>query len=335
MKVLVTGGGGFLGSAISRQLLARGDEVIALQRRAADVLAERGAEIVQGDICDLPLLLATAKGCDAIIHTAGKAGVWGNYADYHRINVLGTEQVIQTCRKLAIPILVHTSSPSITHCGKDIEGEDESGPVATRFLSPYPATKAAAEKLVLEANGPQLLTTALRPHLIWGPDDPHIIPHLVSSVRNGKLALPGADKVIDTVFVENAARAHVLALDELRGSARCAGKPYYISNDQPMRQDEIIPLLLDAIGIQAEVRPISPRLARTAGAVCETLWKLLRLESEPPITRFTADQLSTSHWYDIGAAKRDFNYHAEISIAEGLELLRNSRAAQQADSVAC
>jgi nucleoside-diphosphate-sugar epimerase len=327
MKVLVTGGGGFLGSAISRQLLARGDEVIALQRRAADELAQQGAEVVRGDICDLPLLLASAKGCDAIIHTAGKAGVWGRFEDYHRINVLGTGQIVQACRKLAIPILVHTSSPSITHCGKDIEGEDESGPVATEFLSPYPATKAAAEKLVLAANCEALMTTALRPHLIWGPGDPHILPHLAASVRRGKLALPGADKLIDTVFVENAALAHVLALDELTGRGRCAGRPYYISNDQPMRQDEIIPLLLDAIGIQAEVRPISPRLARTAGAVCESLWKLLRLKSEPPITRFTADQLSTSHWYNINAAKRDFGYHAEISIAEGLELLREHQRA--------
>lgn len=326
MKILVTGGGGFLGSAISRQLLARGDQVVALQRRAADELAHQGAEIVRGDICDLPLLLASARGCDAIIHTAGKAGVWGNYADYHRINVIGTEQVLQTCRKLAIPILVHTSSPSITHCGKDIEGEDESGPVATEFLSPYPATKAAAEHLVLAANSEQLMTTALRPHLIWGPGDPHILPHLAASVRKGKLALPGADKVIDTVFVENAARAHVLALDELAGSGsgmrRCAGRSYYISNDQPMRQDEIIPMLLDAVGIHAVVRPIPPGLARTAGAVCETVWKLLRIKSEPPVTRFTAEQLSTSHWYDISAAKRDLGYRAEISIAEGLEILR-------------
>ncbi|MDZ4730151.1 MAG: NAD-dependent epimerase/dehydratase family protein [Xanthomonadales bacterium] len=327
MKVLVTGGGGFLGSAISRQLLARGDQVVALQRSAAADLAALGAEIVRGDICDLPLLLAAAKNCDAIIHTAGKAGVWGKYEDYHRINVEGTEQVLRTCRKLAIPTLVHTSSPSITHVGKDIEGDDESMPIATEFLSPYPATKAAAELLVLEANSEQLLTTALRPHLIWGPGDPHILPRLAASVRNGRLALPGADKVIDTVFVENAAQAHVLALDELQGRARCAGRPYYISNDEPMRQADIIPMLLDAIGIQATVRPIPAGLARKAGAVFEFIWKVLRIKSEPPITRFSAEQLSTSHWYNISASQRDFGYQPEISIAQGLEILRASCAA--------
>jgi len=322
LKVLVTGGGGFLGSAISRQLLARGDEVIALQRRAADELAQQGARIIRGDITDLPLLLATARGCDAIIHTAGKAGVWGAFKEYHRINVLGTEQVLNTCRKLAIPILVHTSSPSITHAGKDIEGEDESMPIATEFLSPYPATKAVAELLVLDANSENLLTTALRPHLIWGPGDPHILPRLAASVRNGRLALPGADKVIDTVFVENAALAHVLALDELSGRARCAGRPYFISNDEPMRQADIIPMLLDAIGIQAEVRNIPAGLARAAGAVCESLWKFFRIKSEPPVTRFSADQLSTSHWYNISASQRDFGYQPQVSIAQGLELLR-------------
>lgn len=295
-----------------------------MQRSAADDLAALGAEIARGDICDLPLLLASAKGCDAIIHTAGKAGVWGKYQDYHRINVVGTEQVLQTCRKLAIPVLVHTSSPSITHAGKDIEGDDESTPVATEFLSPYPATKAAAELLVLDANSEPLLTTALRPHLIWGPGDPHILPRLAASVRKGRLPLPGADKVIDTVFVENAAHAHVLALDELQGRARCAGRPYYISNGEPMRQAEIITLLLDAIGIQVTVRPISAGLARTAGAFCEFIWNVLRLKSEPPITRFSADQLSTSHWYNISASQRDFGYQPLISIAQGLEILRGS-----------
>lgn len=295
---------------------------MAFQRRAADELGRLGAEIVRGDICDLPSLLESAEGCDAIIHTAGKAGVWGAFEDYHRINVHGTEQILRTCRKLAIPILVHTSSPSITHVGKDIEGEDESMPLATEFLSPYPATKAAAELRVLDANSEHLLTTALRPHLIWGPGDPHILPRLAKSVRNGWLALPGADKVIDTVFVENAARAHVLALDELTGRARCAGRPYFISNDEPMRQADIIPMLLQAIGIEAEVRNIPVGVARTAGAVCESLWKFFKIKSEPPVTRFSADQLSTSHWYNISASQRDFGYQPEISIADGLELLR-------------
>ena len=322
MRVLVTGGGGFLGTAICRQLLREGKEVVAFQRGAAEQLQHSGARIHRGEINDVAALRTAAEGCEAIIHTAGKAGLWGNPADYHRINVGGTQAVIDVCRELSIPVLVQTSSPSIVHNGVDIEGADESLPIATHFQSPYPATKAEAERRVLAANSAKLKTTALRPHLIWGPGDPHILPHILAKVRNGHLALPGADKRIDTVFVDNAANAHVNALDELRGASRCAGKAYFISNDEPLPQGEIITRLLAAVGVQATVRPLPAWLASAAGSFCETLWTLLRLKSEPPVTRFSAGQLSTAHWFNISAAKRDFHYQAKVPITEGLEILR-------------
>jgi len=324
MKILVSGGGGFLGSAICRRLLQRGDEVVAFQRGAADELRTIGARIYRGDISDAAALGEAARGCTAVIHTAGKAGVWGDAADYQRCNVAGTQNVIAVCRSRSIPHLVHTSSPSIVHGNVDIEGGDESLPISSHFLSPYPATKAEAERLVLAANDGELKTTALRPHLIWGPGDPHILPRLAAKVRKGRLALPGVNKRIDTVFVENAALAHVLALSELQGQARCAGKAYFISNDEPLPQGEIIQRLLGAIGISAEIRPVPAWLAKAAGALCETAWPLLGLKSEPPVTRFSANQLSTAHWYNISAAKRDLAYQPEFTIAEGLAVLQRS-----------
>lgn len=324
MRVLVTGGGGFLGSAICRQLQQLGHEVVAFQRGAAEHLSLPGISVVRGDICDLRALAAAARTCGAVINTAGKAGIWGEPADYERINVGGTQTVIRVCQDLAIPIMVHTSSPSITHDGDDIEGGDESLPVGPPYLAPYPATKARAEQLVLAANSAQLHTTALRPHLIWGPGDPHILPRLVSKVRHGRLLLPGVDKRIDTVYVDNAARAHIDALLELQGEAKCAGKPYFISNDEPLPQGEIIRRLLQAGGILAEIRPVPAFAARWAGAICETAWRLFRIAAEPPLTRFTADQLCSAHWYNISAAKRDLSYRPLVSIAEGLIKLRQS-----------
>lgn len=324
MKILVTGGGGFLGSSICRQLHQLGHNVVAYQRSAAPGLSRIGVSVIQGDICQEAGLTAAARGCEAIIHTAGKAGIWGKSEDYERINVGGTTNVISVCRKLEIPILVHTSSPSIVCSNGDIEGGNESLPLASRFLAPYPATKAEAEKRVLAVNSDGLKTTALRPHLIWGPGDPHILPRLASKVRNGRLALPGADKKIDTVYVDNAARAHVNALLDLIGDSNCAGKAYFISNDEPLPQGEIIQRLLAAIGIAAEVRPVPASIARIAGAVCESTWRLLNLKSEPPVTRFSADQLSTAHWFDISAARRDLGYRAETSISQGLEILSQS-----------
>jgi nucleoside-diphosphate-sugar epimerase len=325
MKVLVTGGGGFLGSAICRQLLARGDDVIAYQRSANKELEKLGVRIIRGSITDAELLNAALEGVDAVIHTAAKAGIWGPYDDYFRPNVTGTENVLAACRNNGIRKLVFTSSPSVTHADGDIEGGDESLPYAEHYNSPYPATKALAEQKVMAANCPELHTVSLRPHLIWGPGDNHLLPKLLERAQSGKLKLPGPDKLIDTIYIDNAAKAHLLALDHLQSNPEIVGgKTYFVSNDEPLPQSQIIGGLLKATGLEVDIQPISPHIALAAGTLLETGWKLFRLKSEPPITRWSAEHLSTAHWYDISAAKRDLGYTVEVSVAEGLELLAAS-----------
>jgi nucleoside-diphosphate-sugar epimerase len=325
MKVLVTGGGGFLGSAICRQLLARGDDVTAYQRSGHDELEKLGVRIFQANITDTEALEVALKGVDAVIHTAAKAGIWGHYEDYYSANVTGTRNIIEACLKNAINKLVFTSSPSVTHADKDIAGGDESLPYPGHYNSPYPATKALAEQQVMAADCPQLHTVSLRPHLIWGPGDNHLLPKLLARARRGKLNLPGVDKLIDTVYIDNAAHAHLLALDCLQSAPETVGgRTYFISNDEPVTQGRVIVGLLNAAGLDVNIRPVSPPLAIAAGTLIETVWKLLRLKSEPPLTRWSAEQLSTAHWYDISAAKRDLGYTVGISIDEGLERLAES-----------
>jgi len=325
MKVLVTGGGGFLGSAICRQLLARGDEVIAYQRSASEELEKLGIQIVRGSITDAELLNSALKGVDAVIHTAAKAGIWGPYDDYFRPNVTGTENVINACLNNGIHKLVFTSSPSVTHADGDIEGGDESLPYAEHYNSPYPATKALAEQMIMAANCPELHTVSLRPHLIWGPGDNHLLPKLLERAKSGKLKLPGPDKLIDTIYIDNAAKIHLLALDRLQiDPETVGGKTYFVSNDEPLPQSQIIEGLLKAAGLEIDIQPISPHIALAAGTLLETGWKLFGLKSEPPITRWSAEHLSTAHWYDISAAKRDLGYSVEISISEGMKLLAAS-----------
>ncbi len=326
MKILVTGGGGFLGSAICRQLLSRGEEVLAFQRSPSPALVAAGAQVISGDVLDAKALHPALQGCDAVIHTAGKAGIWGDYEQYHDINVKGTEAALDGCLSQGIRFFVHTSSPSVVHGGGDIEGGDESLPYPAKFTSAYPATKAIAEQRVLAANGDQIRTVALRPHLIWGPGDPHLLPRLIEKAQGGRLLLPGADKLIDTVYIDNAAQAHVLALDRLMQGGGCAGKKYFISNDDPRPQREIIGLLLHAVGYPVPIKPVSPRLALAGGQVCEWAWKGLRLSGEPPLTCWSAEQLSTAHWYDLSAAREDLGYRADISIETGLQRLRAHHA---------
>lgn len=321
-RILVTGGGGFLGSSICRQLTALGHTVLAYQRSPATHLEPHGVVPVIGDINDTKALQSASRGCDAIVHTAGKAGIWGRPEDYRRINVDGTASVIAACRENGIPALVHTSSPSIVHAGGDICGGDESLPIARHFNAPYPESKAAAEELVLAANASDLLTAALRPHLIWGPGDPHILPRLAAKASGGTIALPAPDKWVDTIFVENAAQAHVMALQELLSEGRCAGKAYFVTNDQPMPQGEIIGKLLAALGLEVKIRAVPVPLAKAAGAAAEIVWRVLKLKSEPPVTRFSVEQLATAHWFDTRAAKHDFGYRPAVSIEEGLDRLR-------------
>jgi len=325
MKILVTGGGGFLGSAICRQLLARGDQVTAYQRSAANDLEKLGVNVVRGSITDAELLNSVSKGADAIIHTAARAGLSVKYDDYFAPNVIGTRNVLNACQVNGISKLVFTSSPSVTHADGDIEGGNESLPYPDTYNSPYPQTKALAEKEVMAANCAELHTVSLRPHLIWGPGDNHLLPKLIERAKHGKLKLPGPDKLIDTVYIDNAARAHLLALDKLESCPETVGgKTYFISNDEPMTQSRVISGLLEAAGVKVDIQAISPRLAIAAGTLLETGWKLFGLKSEPPLTRWSAEHLSTAHWYDISAAKRDLDYSAEVSTAEGLKRLASA-----------
>jgi len=306
-------------------LLARGDEVIAYQRSANAQLETLGASVVTASVTDSTRLNDTLRGSNAVIHTAGKAGAWGSRDDYFNTNISGTQNVIAACRKNTVDKLVFTSSPSVVHAGGDIEGGDESLPYAQHFGAHYPASKALAEQAVMAADGPSLHTVSLRPHLIWGPGDNHLLPRLLQRAKSGHLKLPGPNKLIDTVYVENAARAHLLALDKLGTNPEVVGaKTYFISNDEPRSQGDVITGLLNAAGIEVDIQAISPALAVTAGAVMETTWRLLGLKTEPPITRWSANQLATAHWFDISAAKQDLGYNAEVSIDEGLKLLADS-----------
>lgn len=332
MKVLVTGGGGFLGQAVVRRLLGRGDDVRVLNRSHYPALADLGVACHRGDLADAEAVRAACRGCDAVIHAGARAGPGLHWPDFELANVTGTRNVLAACRAEGVGSLVYTSSPSVVHAGGDIVGGDESLPYPRHFPAPYPATKAEAERLVLAADGAALRTVALRPHLIWGPHDNHLLPRLIERNRAGRLRLPAPDKKIDTVYIDNAAEAHVLALDNLADSASAAGKAYFITNGEPLPAAEIMRRLLEAAGETPRIRHVSPRLARVAAAVVETAWRGLRLKSDPPVSRFIVEHLSTAHWFDIGAAERDLGYRPAVSVADGL---RRLAAAWRHDGGAC
>lgn len=323
MKALVTGGGGFLGGVIVRMLRERGDEVRSFSRADYPQLSALGVEQFRGDLSDQAAVIKAVQGCDTVFHVAAKAGIWGSYADFHRANVTGTENVLAACLANSIRKLVYTSSPSVVFDGSDVEGGDESIPYPASYEAHYPRTKAMAEQLVLAANSTQLATVALRPHLIWGPGDNHLVPRILAKARAGRLLRIGdRPNLVDTVYVDNAARAHLQAADCLSPGSPPAGRAYFISNGQPMPLWEMVDRILAAADLPPVGRSISPGLAYVAGCICEALWGTLHLAGEPPMTRFVAHELASAHWFDISAARRDLGYQPEVSIDEGILRLR-------------
>jgi nucleoside-diphosphate-sugar epimerase len=325
MTALVTGGGGFLGGAIVRKLIARGEAVRSFQRSNYPWLDELGVTQCLGDLGDMAALTKAATGCDVVFHVAAKAGVWGRTADFVATNQTGTANVIAASRAARVTRLVYTSTPSVVHTGGDIEGGNESLPYSNHFEADYPRTKAAAEKLVLAANGPDLATVALRPHLIWGPGDPHLIPRLIARARAGQLKRIGTRPVkVDVTFVENAADAHLLAADRLTPGGDVAGKAYFLSDGTPVVLWDFVNRILTSAGAAPVTTSVATWKAKLAGRVLERIHRALRLSAEPRMTRFVASQLSTSHWYDITAAKRDLGYEPAVGIEEGLSRLAAS-----------
>lgn len=332
MKILVTGGGGFLGQALCRGLLERGHEVASFNRGHYPQLDAIGVCQIAGDLADRDAVVtAFAGGFDAVFHNAAKAGAWGSYESYHQANVVGTSNVLEACRAHGIGKLVYTSTPSVTHrATHPVEGGTaESVPYGEGFKAPYASTKLIAEKAVLAASDASLATVALRPRLIWGPGDNNILPRLVERANAGRLRLvgDGCNKV-DSTYIDNAAQAHFDAFAHLSPGAACCGRAYFISNGEPLPMRELVNGLLQAAGAPLVDKTIPFRAAYAVGVICEGLWQVLPLKGEPPMTRFLAEQLATSHWYSMEPARRDFGYVPKVGIAEGLLRLQASLASQ-------
>lgn len=319
MKALVTGGGGFLGRYIVEQLLARGDEVTVFARGSYPELARSGARLIRGDLQDGETVTRACTGMDAVFHVAARPGYWGSWESFYQPNVVSTENIIAACRKQGVRKLIYTSSPSVVFDNQPHTGADESLPYPSRFESFYPQTKAMAERMVIQANGPELLTVSLRPHLIWGPRDTHIVPGVMARAKAGKVIQVGdGTNKVDLTYVEDAAQAHLLAADALEPGAAVAGSVYFISQDAPVNLWLWVNDLLTQLDIPPVKYRVSLPLARAIGAILVFTYRTLRLKGEPRLTPFLASELALSHYYDISRAKQDFGYRPQVSMKEGL-----------------
>jgi 2-alkyl-3-oxoalkanoate reductase len=323
-KVLVTGGGGFVGAAIVRELRVRGTDCYVVGRNHYPEIEKLGAVCIQGDIRNRDFLTECSKGVDTIFHVASLAGIWGDWNDYFSINVLGTENVLYACEKNSIARLIYTSTPSVVFNREDICYGDEALPYPDTHLCHYAHTKALAEKMVLNAGKNSFSTCAIRPHLVWGPGDPHLIPRLLERGRKRQLKIVGGGKnLVDISYVDNVAHAHLLAADNLTGPGTAAGKAYFISQGSPVNLWQWINELFQKTGIPPVNRKIPFFIAYGMGGMLEKIHRSLAPDKEPRMTRFLAEQLAKSHYFSIAQAKKYLGYTPLISTEEGMRRLLN------------
>ncbi|MDR2461157.1 MAG: NAD-dependent epimerase/dehydratase family protein [Deltaproteobacteria bacterium] len=326
MLVLLTGGSGFLGRRIVPKLINEGHSVRVLARGPLPQLEAIGAQVVISDLRNWHGLKKAVSGCEAIIHTAGMAGVWGSPTEYLEVNYGGTLNLLDLAKEYKVRYFVYTSSPSVIYGGKDVRGVDETAPYAARLKDIYPYSKMLAEKKVLKSNSSNFKTIALRPHIIWGPGDPHFLPRLYKSARAGKLKLfTGGPYIFDGIYVENAADAHVHALKKLMDiRSNVDGQAFFIAQNEPIDINIFVNKLLQCASIPQVLPTMSPFWGLTLAHAIEFFWKILQKKSEPPLTVFTVLNLTTSHYYNLDKTSYLLDYTPGISLKEGLLKLEES-----------
>lgn len=323
MRMLVTGGSGFVGSALCRRLHALGHDVIALARRPSPSLAAAGIRTVCHDLSAPAAgstLAAEFAGAGCVFHTAAHVKMWGPEEAFRAGNVVATANVIAACREAGVPRLVFTSSPSVVATSAGLRGVDESQPYPAHFEAFYPETKAEAERSVLAAHGPELRSIALRPHLIFGPGDTNLVPTILARARAGRLVQVGnGGNLVDLTFIDDCVEAHVRAADALEERPSAGGRAYFISQGTPVPLWAWIARVLELHGVAPVRRKISARLARALATVAEATWRTCRLRSDPPLTRFLAEEMATDHYFDLSAARRELGYAPSLTVWEATE----------------
>jgi 2-alkyl-3-oxoalkanoate reductase len=316
VKVLVTGASGMLGGAVASLLARRGYSVRTLQRRPSGV---QGAMDVTGQITDRNTVEGAVAGVDAVVHLAAKVSFAGDPADFHRVNVGGTANLLEAARAAGVQRFVHISSPSVAHAGRSLVGVEAEPADPEHARGPYARTKAEAELIALAANDDRLSVTAIRPHIVWGPGDTQLVERVLGRARAGRLPLlAGGTALVDTTYVDNAASAIAAALDRIDF---VRGLPLVVTNGEPRPIGELLARMCSSGGVPGPQRSIPGWVGRTAGSAVEKFWRGANADGEPPMTRFLAEQLSTAHWFDQRRTRALLDWSPEVSLDEGFTRL--------------
>lgn len=316
MKVLVTGGTGFLGGHLARRLLRQGAEVRVLGRNpvACAELARLGAEVVQADLRDENAVREACRGMEVVCHAGAMSEAWGRKRDFFEVNVGGTRHVIKGCREFGVRRFVYVSSSSVTFDGRSHRCISEATPFPKRFASVYSESKKVCEDVTREAAGYDLETVIVRPKALFGPGDPSLLPRIVRAARAGRLVQIGAGRnEIDLTYIDNAVDALVLALEH----RNAANRTFLITGDETVRLWPFLRDILQRLGLPHELRRVPFRAVYALACLQEARATLSG--REPVLTRFGVSLLARTQVCDISLARRELGYQPKINVAEGVQ----------------
>ncbi|BDZ49299.1 nucleoside-diphosphate sugar epimerase [Frondihabitans sucicola] len=320
--VLVTGASGLLGGSVAAELLRRGHEVRTFQRRPSGI---EGAQDATGSVTDPAAVVQALDGVEAVVHLAARVSLAGDPAEFAAVNVGGTAVLLDAARAGGVSRFVYVSSPSVAHSGTSIVGDDARPADPRRARGEYARTKAEAERVALAADDPAFRVVAVRPHLVWGPGDTQLVGRIVDRARAGRLPLlDHGTALIDTLYLDNAATGIAQTLER---ADVVHGNAYVLTNGEPRPVAELLSGICLAAGVRPPTRSVPAGLARTAGSLIELGWRFRPGADEPPMTRFLAEQLSTSHWFDQRRTRRDLEWTPAVTLDEGFARLAASYAA--------
>jgi nucleoside-diphosphate-sugar epimerase len=322
MKILVSGGTGFVGTAVTDILLALGHEVHTIGRSTPSFNNKsKNRYHHRFDLTKDNLPESLISGTEIFFHIAAKAGVWGSYSEFFSANVTATRKILTACQSYHIPKLIYTSTPSVVFSEKPIRNGTETLPYCKNEISPYAQTKSIAEKEVLKAHVPgKMQTIALRPHLVWGKGDPHLLPRVIQRHRAGKLKIVGdGTNQVDLTHIDNVAHAHICAMNSMLKNENLGGKPYFISQGEPVYLWDWLNQLFQRIDLPPLSQSLNFKTAFLVGSSLESIWSVLKIKKEPPMTRFVACQLAHDHWFSTKSAEADLSYKPVIKMNQAME----------------
>jgi 3beta-hydroxy-delta5-steroid dehydrogenase/steroid delta-isomerase len=314
---LVTGGAGYLGRHLAEELVRRGHAVRLLDvREPSPPIA--GAELLLGDVATLEDVRKACAGVDTIFHTAAILD-WSRWPSAERrersvgVNVRGVENVVRAALEAAVARLVHTSTNNVT-LDLPVVGGDETRPYAARARDLYTETKIAGERIALAANGGSLLTCAIRPGGIYGPDDPTFFPLLMRNLARGRyVATFGPrDARSDNIYVTNLVDAEIEAARHLVPGSPLAGQAYFATDGQPINYWDFFDPFLASVGVRRPRLWLPGLLVRAV----MTAWELAHAKlgaPAPPLRSFEVRKIAVSHYNRIEKARRDFGWTPKIS----------------------